>query len=240
MMAQNMPNADSWRKLVEISGKQLESLEYLEQAAAAFLKKKGLLKEYEGLMHELTQMVENARFQENTKASPWLGDTQRLSFNQTDFSLFHKFLASENAKAVVALFAEDTEKVMNYAISQAGEYIRNFTFDGVMLEGESLGEMDALFNAWLVENKMINSDGVIYQGTGKGEILYRNNKPMTVNADDFKNLMNNETKGFKSYVQAELRKFMPEKNAGDPFEIKDHAFPAQTNEPNATADVEPS
>ena len=46
-MAQNMPNADSWRKLVEISGKQLESLEYLEQAAAAFLKKKGLLKEYE-------------------------------------------------------------------------------------------------------------------------------------------------------------------------------------------------
>ena len=129
---------------------------------------------------------------------------------------------------------------MNYAISQAGEYIRNFTFDGVILEGDSLGEMDALFNAWLVENNMINLDGVIYQGTGKGEILYRNNKPMTVNADDFKNLLNNETTGFKSYVQGELRKFMPEKNAGSHFEIQGHAFPAQTNEPNAEADVQPN
>lgn len=226
--SQIRPNAESWKKLVETAGRQLESLEYLEQAAAVLLKKEGLLKEYDGLMHELTQMVANARFQDDTKASPWLGDAERLSFNQTDFSLFHRFLASENAKAVVALFAEQpegTENVMNYAISETGEYIRNFTLDDAILEGDSLSEMDALFNAWLVENNMINSDGVIYERTDSGEIQRdQNGAPKVVNSEQFKETLHSQNKGLEPYVQRELRAFLPDKKTDINFVIKGHDY----------------
>lgn len=221
------PNADSWMKLVEIAGKQLESLEYLEQAAHSFLKKEGLLKEYEGVMSELTLIVKNAQFQESTKISPWLGDTQRLSFNQTDFSLFHKFLASENAKAVVALFAsqpEGTENIMNYAVSVAGQYIRNFTFDGEVLEGEPLAEMDALFNAWLVENNMINAEGVIYERTEAGDVKQdKRGNPVVMDSEKFKDMLHSKNKGLEHYVQAELSKFIPEKK-NIHFQIKGHDY----------------
>ena len=226
-MVQIRPNADSWRKLVEIAGKQLESIEYLEKAAHSFLKKEGLLKEYDGLMKELTQIVKNAQFQENTKVSPWLGDTQRLALNETDFALFHKFLASENTKAVVSLFANQpagTENVMNYAVSVAGEYIRNFTFEGGVLEGESLAEMDGLFNAWLVENNMINSEGVIYERTEAGEVKHdKKGKPVTMNSETFKDMLHSKTTGFAHYVQGELGKIMPEKKDIH-FAIKGHDY----------------
>ncbi|HBI21450.1 MAG TPA: hypothetical protein DDY37_02500 [Legionella sp.] len=239
------PNADSWKKLVEIAGKQLESLEYLEKSAHSFLKKEGLLKEYDGLMNELSQIVKNAQFQENTKVSPWLGDTQRLALNETDFSLFHKFLASENAKAVVALFANQTpgtENVMNYAVSVAGEYIRNFTFEGEALEGESLAEMDGLFNAWLVENNMINSEGVLYERTASGEIKQdKKGKPAIMDSEKFKDVLHDKKKGFEHYVQGELSKIMPEKK-NIHFAIKGHDYvqPAVTprhDEPDTRQEV---
>ena len=243
LLARNGSN--SWRKLVEIAGKQVESLEYLERAASSFLKKEGLLKAYDGLMKELSQIVKNAQFQENTKVSPWLGDTQRLALNETDFSLFHKFLASENAKAVAALFANQTpgtENIMNYAVSVAGEYIRNFTFEGDVLEGQALAEMDGLFNAWLVDNNMINSDGVLYERTAAGEIKRDpKGKPAIMDSEKFKDLLHDQTKGFEHYVQGELSKIMPEKKQIH-FSMKGHDYvqPAVTprhDEPDTKPEV---
>ena len=64
---------DAINKAVEVSGNQLEMLEYLAQKVDKVLEQAGKLKEFTPLRNELQTLVDNAEFQEKEKEkrNPW-------------------------------------------------------------------------------------------------------------------------------------------------------------------------
>lgn len=197
-------NPESLAKILQLGGNQVETLTYLQSALTEKLKKTGAMSEFADLRDEVKKLVDNAVFQAQKldNLDPWSGaagllDRLHAIFSTTDFSAFQEFMATK-----AAIKVPEGEITLDCMVSDKAEYIRAFSMNGVVLEGETADAIDALFTGWLdqPENKMIMQDGVIYSKTDKDEIAQDKNEGIVKErADRIRELLNNNS--FEHYVQ---------------------------------------
>lgn len=69
------------------------------------------------------------------------------------------------------------------------------------LEPDVTAALDKLFNSWLAFNNMLSHEGFLYQADETGKKLNdAQGNPLKVNPEEFKALMADPKKGFKSYA----------------------------------------
>jgi hypothetical protein len=206
MMAGFILNPESLNKILQVAGNRVETLEYLHSALAARLKKSDSMPEYADVLGEIKKMVENAVAQEDKldKLDVWSGSSRLLDklkevFSASEFSAFQDFMATKMVNNVPI-----EQIILDCQISDEGEFIRAYSIDGKVLEGDRLEAMDTLFNAWLAqaENNMIMQDGIIYSGTDKGEVIKDKSREETkARTDRIRTMLADTKTGFEHYVQ---------------------------------------
>lgn len=199
-----MLNPESLTKILQMAGNQVETLEYLKKGLVEKTRKSGT--EYAELIGEVTKLVDYAVSQAKNlnKLDPWSGnrdliDKMHAIFTTSEFSAFQNFMADKLASRVpVAPITLDCE------INDEAEFLRAYSVNGEVLQGEALEAMDILFNSWLAQPEigMLMQNGVIHAGTEQGEIV----KDVTSNAvkaraDQVRELLSDPVRGFERYVQ---------------------------------------
>lgn len=195
---------ESLTKILQMAGTQVETLEYLQSALQEKTKTSGT--EYSEVMNEITKLVDYAVSQEQklNKLNSWSGardmvDKLRAVFETNEFSTFQDFMAAKLASKVPV-----EQITLDCEISDQAEFLRAYSINGEVLEGDALEAMDILFNSWLAqpETKMIMNNGVIYSGTDKGEIARDTDASVVkARAERVKELLSDPVLGFESYVQ---------------------------------------
>ena len=198
-------NPESLTKLLELVGNHVETLTYFDAALAVKISQSGMKNEFSDLMNETKKLIESATYreQEKNKLSPWSGEADLMTqlksyYNQTEFEAFQNFLAGQSASMLPAEVI-----TLDCALSRQSEFMRAYSSEGTLLEGDALVAMDTLFNSWLAqpERQMISKDGVIYAGTDKGEIkLDSEGKPVAADYDKLNQMLGDESNEFARYV----------------------------------------
>ncbi len=207
-------NAESLNKILQLAGNQIDTLAYLQ---AALKEKAGNNPEFVGLMQEVGKLVKHAEYQlqAKEKLNPWslvvastVNDAPRLigllraHLSESEFDAFQDFLADTSIRHIAEYIKSGAIKegqiTLDYAISRSSQFMRAYSSDGNMLEGEALDAMDTLFNRWLGKNDMISEDGVIYMRT-EDNIRKKNGAPVIADPDKLIAMFNGN--GFEKFVQ---------------------------------------
>ena len=215
-------NPESLTKILQLGGNQVETLTYLQSALSEKVKKAGSMKEFSDLMVEVRKLVENAEFQDQrlNQLDPWSGaagsiDKLHAIFSTSDFSAFQEFIATRAANTI-----PEGEIILDCTVNDKAEYLRAFSMNGKVLEGDTVDAIDSLFTGWLdqPENKMMMKDGVIYSRTDNHEIVQdKNGNAVKERADKIRAMLSNNS--FERYVQ--------QKNPGIKIVIQQHLEPGE-------------
>lgn len=201
-----MLNPESLTKILQLGSSQVETMTYLQSALTEKIKKSNTMSEFADLQSEVTKLVDNAIFQEQSLSNldPWSGaaglpDKLHAIYSMTEFSAFQDFMATR-----AAINVPEGVITLDCMVNDMAEYIRAFSMNGVVLEGETADAIDALFTGWLdqPENKMIMQDGVIYSKTDNDEIAPdKNDSVVKARAEKIRGMLSNKENGFEQYVQ---------------------------------------
>lgn len=199
-------NPGSFAKILETAGPSVETLEYLASGLTERVEKSRAMAEFSDLIKEVKTLVDNAVFQESnlTKIDIWSGarglaDKLHAAFSGTELSAFQDFIASKLASKVPV-----EQVTLDCAIDDKAGFVRAYSSNGKLLEGEALDAMDMLFNAYLAQpgNNMIMQDGVIYSGTNSGEVITdETDQAVKQRVSKIRDMLADPVKGFQRYLQ---------------------------------------
>lgn len=214
-----LPYGDALKACFDLCKYSKEAADYFAEKFSEQISKAS--KEVREQSQEMLKIVKD--FANNVGLSlssqnPWLpGGYQEA----TNFQTMQLHLAEE---AATKLSDATKEVQMDYALGNNGEFLRGYSVGGQVLQGENVDAADKLFNAWLAENNLLSRDSALYQCDANGESLVDNaGNPVRANPDKVKELINDPTNGFQSYLQRK----------GIQVVLQDHTFPTPKGEPPA-------
>lgn len=153
------------------------------------------IQEMQQLLHDLQErMLKIDSVESKTNAKVWMGS---LPAGKDELNFYEQF-ASVDIKDIKPI----RQLKMDYAINNQGQFLRGYSSNNQVLDGDNTFKMDALFNGWLVSHQLHNQDGVIYKTDINGVILLdANRRQQVVDTPDFINRFEDSNQGFLSYAQ---------------------------------------
>lgn len=226
-MPEYLPNKQSLLNIMEVVTTSEAAIYFKEQ----FEKKLRLTKMMDTcqpVLEKVSEFVDNVCLSDTRKNSWSAGSSNEVL---TDFQNLQQKLAETSMQQVLEQVEDGLQ--LDIAISDLTQLLRGYSSEGVPLNNELLIALDRLFNAWLAEKGMISKGSVIYQCDENGEIKKSSTgEPLTVQADRIRQLIEDETQGFGTYM---LEK-------GKPVTVVQHQYPEQqpvpAQAPTAAAVVE--
>ena len=168
------------------------------------------------LVQEVSQFADYVVLQRTSNAKPWTGDSNIPSGFEN---------LQQNLAASVVQKVSDEPITLDYAVSSDSQFIRGYSSEEGGLDEEKTASMDTLFNAWLVDNQMINQDGVIYEVDKDGQIkVDSQGQPRRVDPDKLRALVRDPSDGFGAYVSA--------KQASVQITTRLQSYPGDSVQPN--------
>ncbi len=175
------PTSSELKDAMEIAGSSVEAAEYLAQRVNELAENSKVLKKSpdlkQNVLSAVTRFVDYVKFKFLTKEQPWAGQSVETSHMKN----MQQNLAEE---ALNDLDEELTEVRMDYAVSEAGHYVRGYSSENGALEPEAVSAVDKLFNAWLASKNYLIKGGYLYPADSTAQEVSNR-----LNAETVKNLL---------------------------------------------------
>lgn len=191
MGSPHIPNSDDISKCMAVATKP-EAAEYCyARVTEVFKAAKKLDKSIVSSVMETVSDYVDYVILAHSGGNEWAGKSPPSAFQN-----YQEGLATIAAKII-----HDKKVELDYAISDDSQFLRGYTSDGNALDDESASAMDKSFNAWLASNELYSKGGFIYKSPADGQMDMEEDDPVKVNADEFRELIQDPNKGFEQYMR---------------------------------------
>lgn len=183
----NLP--DSFSKMLPVASTP-EGIEYAQRKVLRYLEVHKLLDNAQDLIVLLEQRQKHVNYL-SMASKAWSGDLVESS----EYKRLHKAIAEEEAKGLRTLDSKASGIEYRFSIDDKACFLRAYNQAKGALSSEEKASLDALFNAWLASNDLVNKDGIISKADDMG-------KPIeAVEADEFKKYLQNSKSGYAAYLK---------------------------------------
>ncbi|MFT4060058.1 MAG: hypothetical protein QM652_10995 [Legionella sp.] len=159
------PSPETIQKIFNVAGLTTEGAWYAHgritksaDNATCFVKEPGLKKD---VLDATARFAEHIELKLTPNGNPHRGQYIETS----DQKNLQKNIAEAAAKDLADKLSEEIK--LDYAVSEAGHYVRGYSSSNGALDSHFVDSLDKLFNAWLISKDYIIKDGFIYNANDK-------------------------------------------------------------------------
>lgn len=198
-----LPPAQAFGQIAEVAT-TIEAAEYAYHQTEAKFTEAGVINKgpAQSMLKKMDNLRQNVNLQRGPNGQPWSGQIDA----ENGFENLQQNLAKQETKDMAEKI-QDKSVVMDFAISDKGEFRRGLSVDGVELDAGKKSDrgtieaVDNLFNTWLADDQLISDDSVIYESDGNGNILTdEDGNKVRADGGELRELMNGDN-GFEAYMQ---------------------------------------
>src|SRR5580704_1382057 len=154
---------------MSVAETSIEASEYLATMVKQLLIETKMLDKFSDVLEKVEDFAKYTAFKLRSGSQPWLGQID----DSSDYKNIQEGMALDAIKNLEDMQIGTTKSVaFEFAINDQSEFLRGYAADGKSLDSKSLASMDALFNAYLAQNK---SDYPLIMS--QGGVLYESNEP---------------------------------------------------------------
>jgi hypothetical protein len=174
----------------------VDGADYLVTQFRQLLTEANALDDYKDIMQKVEDFAKYTKFKLQSSSQPWLGQMAEDSA----FKNMQANMAVDAAKDLERLGIGTQEEVsFDFAINEKTSEFRRRTSTQ---DHAAVAAFDTTFNAWLAENNVRSSKGILYETTPTGKIKEdAQGKQIKVNPEEMKNLITDPEKGFAKYME---------------------------------------
>tara|TARA_R110002126_G_C10489565_1_gene503319 strand:+ start:8545 stop:9216 length:672 start_codon:yes stop_codon:yes gene_type:complete len=201
-----------------------EAAAYLSQQFEALLTRRNLQGKFQPLVAKFQAYADEVMLSAESATNPWRGERPLSDYANISVQ---RALTVEKDKPVAPI--ENVAIGIDFGDTE--ELNRGYMVNNQPADAEDTARLDVSFHAWFARNGLLFRSPFIYQATEAGEIkTSADGQPLRVKLDEFKQAVEAENSGLKSYFNKHVN--------GVSVEFVQVKLPAKTPAPDA--DVAPA
>ena len=172
-----------------------EAANYAVRQVKANFKRNGLLEKNKDLLLEMERFCENVELHDTVTVDVWAGES--VPDKKENIYL-------QKAKKLAESMSENADSIsvaVEFVIGEDTSFNRNYNQGGQPLEASVREEMDSFIHAWLLNNDLARSDGIIY---ALNDDATEYNK--IIGPRELEQMIKDPTSGYAKYVEDNSKK----------------------------------